>query len=169
MLIIFGLPTCHCGEALLMANWILNRVPYSKSNTTQHHLCLGYPDSLNNLKVWGCPSYVWIPDIRRPKLGPRANMCVFLGFTEDSDACKFLNLGTKFIIKTQDAEFLRINLLSIKTYHSKMYLKILKSLLYQMNQSLQKLKVLMLMKKLRKLQNHLPSVSESRKTLEITS
>jgi len=31
-------------------------------------------------------------------------MCVF-GFTEDSDACRLLNLGTNSIIKARDAEF----------------------------------------------------------------
>jgi len=36
MLITSGLPTCYWREALLMANWILNRVSYSKSDTTPH-------------------------------------------------------------------------------------------------------------------------------------
>ena len=51
MLITSGLPTCYLGEALLMANWILHRVPYSKSDTTSHQQWLGYQASLDNLKV----------------------------------------------------------------------------------------------------------------------
>jgi len=51
MLITSDLSTCYWGEALLMANWILNRVPYSKSDTTPHQQWLGYQASLDNLKV----------------------------------------------------------------------------------------------------------------------
>jgi len=38
ILITFHLPTCYWGEALLMANWILNWVPYPTSNITPHQL-----------------------------------------------------------------------------------------------------------------------------------
>ena len=88
-----------------MANWILNRVPYAKNSTTPFELFNGYPDSLDKLKVWGCLAYVRIPDIRRPKLGPKANKCIFLGFAKDSDACRFLDLNTHSIIEGRDAEF----------------------------------------------------------------
>jgi len=88
-----------------MANWILNRIPYSKFDSTPHQQWLGYQASLDNLKVWGCLAYVWILDIRRPKLGPKANMCLFLSFAKDNDACRFLDLGTNSIIEARDAEF----------------------------------------------------------------
>jgi len=104
MLITSGFPTCYWGEALPMANWILNRVLYFKSNITPHQQWLGYQAFLDKIKVWGCLSYIRIPDIKRPKLGPAANRCVFLGFTKDSDACRFLNLGTNSIIEARDAE-----------------------------------------------------------------
>ena len=97
MLITSSLPTCYWGEAILMTNWILNWASYSKTDTTPHQLWLGYSASLDNLKVWGCLAYVRIPDIRRPKLGPKANMCAFLGFAEDSDAYRFLDLGANSI------------------------------------------------------------------------
>jgi hypothetical protein len=105
MLITSSLPTCYWGEAILMANWILNRVPYFKTETTPHQLWLGYSALLDNLKVWGCLAYVRIPDIRRPKLGQKANKCAFLGFAEDSGAYRFLDLGTNSIIEARDAEF----------------------------------------------------------------
>ena len=87
-----------------MANWILIRVPYSKTGSTPHQLWLGYPDSLDSLKVLGCLAYVRVLDIRRPKLGPKTNKCVFLDFAEDSDAYRFLDLGTNSIIEAQNAE-----------------------------------------------------------------
>ena len=55
--------------------------------------------------MWKCLHYVRIPDIKRPKIGPKANRFVFLGFTKDSDACRFLDLGTNSIIEARDAEF----------------------------------------------------------------
>ena len=105
MLFISALPTFYWGETLMMANWILNWVPYSKSNTTLHQYWLGYPTSLDNFKVWGCLAYVQMQHIRRPKLGPKANRCVFFGFAKDSDAYRFLNLGTNSIIEAWDADF----------------------------------------------------------------
>ena len=46
-----------------------------------------------------------LPDIRRPKLGPKVNRCMFLTFSKDSNDCIFLNLGTNSIIEARDAEF----------------------------------------------------------------
>jgi len=75
---------------------------------------------------------------------------VFLGFTKDSDACKFLGLGTNSIIEARDAEFFEDKFIKDKDLSlkdaPKMYLKIQKSLLYQMSQSLQKQKVPILKK-----------------------
>jgi len=95
-------------------------------------------------------SCVRIPNIRRPKLDPTANKCAFLGFSKDSDACRFLDRGTNSIIEARYAELFEDKFIKDKGL-SKMYLKILKNLLHQINQSLQKQKVLMLKKKLQKL------------------
>jgi len=70
--------------------------------------------------VWGCLAYVRIPDIKRPKLGPKVNKCVFLDFTKDSDACRFLDPGTNSIIEARDVEFFEESSSRIKAYHSKM-------------------------------------------------
>lgn len=105
MLLTSGLPTCYWGEALLTANFILNRVPYAKTKISPHEVWFGYPASLHILKVWGCLSYVRLPDIRRPKLGPKTTKCVYLGFAKDSDASRFLDISTNSIIEARDAEF----------------------------------------------------------------
>ena len=46
-----------------------------------------------------------VPSIWRLKLSPKADRCTFLGFTEDSDACRFLDLSTNSIIEVRDEEF----------------------------------------------------------------
>ena len=46
-----------------------------------------------------------IPDIRRSKLDFKTNICIFLGYVKNSNACRFLDLGTNSIIKARDAEF----------------------------------------------------------------
>jgi len=119
MLITCTLHTCYWGEVLLTANWILNRVPYSKSYTTPLQLWLGYPASLDNLKVWECLSYIRIPYIRRPKLSPKANRCVFLDFAKDSDVCRFLDLGTNSIIEARDVEFFEDKFIKDKSFSLK--------------------------------------------------
>ena len=151
MLITSSLPTCYWEEALLMANYILNLVPQSKSYTTLHQLWLGHPASLDNLKVWACLAYIRIPDIKMPKLGPKANKCVFLDFSEDSNACSFLDLGTNSIIKARDAKFFEDKFIRDKGLSLKDVTENVEKSFAQDESILQKLKVLMLEKKLQKL------------------
>jgi len=88
-------------------------------------------------------------DIRRPKLSPKANMCVFLSFVEYSGACRFLDLCNNSIIKARDVEFFEDKFINNKGLSLKDVLKMLKSLLHQMKQSFQNLNMLILRKNFR--------------------
>ena len=49
-----GLPQNLWGEAILTANFILNRVPHRKTQQTPYEKWKGRMPNLNYLKVWGC-------------------------------------------------------------------------------------------------------------------
>ena len=67
------------------------------------------PGSRSDL-VWdllecGYLAYDRLPDIKIDKLGPRTTKAEFIGYAENSDARRFLDLETNSIIETQDAEY----------------------------------------------------------------
>ena len=81
----------------------------------------------------------------------RKTCACFFSFDKDSDACRFLDLGTNSIIEARDAEFFEDKFIKDKSLLLKYVLEMLKSILHQINQFLQMQKVLMLKKKLQKL------------------
>ena len=68
------------GEAVLMVNFILNRVPYRKTQQTPYEKWKGRMPNLNYLKVWGCLTKVAVPKPKKVKVGPKTVDCVFIGY-----------------------------------------------------------------------------------------
>ena len=67
MLISLGLPQNLWGEALLSANYILNKLPHKKLDKTPYSLWKGQSPSYKYLKVWGCLAKVMVPIPKRIK------------------------------------------------------------------------------------------------------
>uniref|UniRef100_A0A2N9EQN5 Integrase catalytic domain-containing protein n=1 Tax=Fagus sylvatica TaxID=28930 RepID=A0A2N9EQN5_FAGSY len=61
MLISSGLPQNLWGEAILSANYILNKLPQKKLDKTPYELWKGRTPSYQFLKVWGCLAKVTVP------------------------------------------------------------------------------------------------------------
>uniref|UniRef100_A0A2N9HXG0 Integrase catalytic domain-containing protein n=1 Tax=Fagus sylvatica TaxID=28930 RepID=A0A2N9HXG0_FAGSY len=61
MLISSGLPQNLWGEAILSANYILNKLPQKKLDKTPYELWKGRTPSYQFLKVWGCLAKVAVP------------------------------------------------------------------------------------------------------------
>ena len=100
------------GEALLTANFILNRIPFKSSNKSPYELWKGRIPSYKMIKVWGCLAKVLIPLPKRTKLGPKTIDCVFIGFANASAAYRFLvyksdvsDIHVNTIIESVDVEF----------------------------------------------------------------
>ena len=90
MLISSGLPQNLWGEAILLANHILNKVPHKKKDKTPYELWKGRRPSFKYLKVWGCLAKVVIPDPKKVKIGPKTVDCVFIRYAKSSNAYRFL-------------------------------------------------------------------------------
>lgn len=90
MLISSGAPQNLWGEAILTANYILNKVPHKKLDKTPYELWKGRKPSFKYLKVWGCLAKVAIPDPKKVRIGPKTVDCVFIGYAYNSSAYRFL-------------------------------------------------------------------------------
>ena len=92
MLVRSGAPKYFWCEAILIANFVLNRVPHKKTFLTSFELWKKYKPNLNFCKVWGCLVYVRLPDPKSSKLGVKASTCVFLGYSLYSTTYRFFIL-----------------------------------------------------------------------------
>ena len=107
-----GLPHNLWGEALLTANFILNRIPFKNSNKSHHEVWKERLPSYKMIKIWGCLAKVLSPLLKRTKLGPKTIDCVFIGFANASAAYRFLvyksevhDIHVNTILESTDAEF----------------------------------------------------------------
>ena len=112
MLISSGLPQNLWGEALLSANYILNRLPHKKLDKTPYELWKGRSPSYKYLKVWGCLAKVIVPIPKRIKIGPKTIDCIFIGYAINSSAYRFLvhkydipDIHVNTIIESRNASF----------------------------------------------------------------
>ncbi|KAL4011256.1 hypothetical protein IC575_028308 [Cucumis melo] len=86
MLISSGLPQNLWGEALLTANYLLNRIPHKKSQNIPYEKWKGRKSSYKFLKVWGCLAKVAVPKSKVVKIGPKTVDCIFIGYASNSCA-----------------------------------------------------------------------------------
>ena len=112
MLISSGLPQNLWGEAILSANYLLNKIPHKKTGKTPYELWKGRIPSYQYLKVWGCLAKVAVPTPKKSKLGPKTVDCVFIGYANNSSAYRFLiykseisDIHVNTIIESRNASF----------------------------------------------------------------
>lgn len=112
MLISSGLPQNLWGDAILSANYILNRIPQKKTNKTPYELWKGRMPTYKYLKVWGCLAKVAVPTPKKVKIGPKTVDCVFIGYAHNSSAYRFLihkseipDMHPNTIIESRNASF----------------------------------------------------------------
>ena len=116
MLISSGLPQNLWGEAILSANYILNRIPPKRTNQTPYKLWNGHKPSYNYLKMWGCLAKVAVPSPKKTKIGPKTVDCVFISYANNSSAHRFLiyksdipDMHVNTIIESRNASFFEHN------------------------------------------------------------
>ena len=90
MLISSRLPQNLWGEALLLANYILNKLPHKKLDKTPYTLWKGRSPSYKYLKVWECLVKVMAPIPKMIKIRPKTIDCIFIGYAINCSAYRFL-------------------------------------------------------------------------------
>ncbi|KAF7116721.1 hypothetical protein RHSIM_RhsimUnG0017100 [Rhododendron simsii] len=84
MMVQADLPKSFWGDALLTAAYVLNRVPSKSVSSTPYELWNGEKPNLKGLRPWGTAGHVHNTSHKHGKLGPRANKCVFIRYSEHS-------------------------------------------------------------------------------------
>ena len=98
------------GEAIKIANYILNRVPSQSVPKTPFQLWTSRKPSLNHFWVWGCPTEVRLYNPQEKKLDPRTVRYFFIGYPDHSKGYKFYNpTHGQRIVESLIAKFLELN------------------------------------------------------------
>ena len=110
LLLSSGLPQNLLGEAILSANYILNRIPHKKTNKSPYELWKGRRPSYKYLKVWGCLAKVAVPIPKKVKIGPKAVDCVFIRYAHNSSSYRSFLICMSILLSSQGMH------LSLKMY-----------------------------------------------------
>lgn len=85
-----GQPQELWAEAVTTANYIRNRCPATTSERTPYEDFTGKKPKVDNLRVFGCRAFVFVPAGQRNKLQDRARQGVFVGYASDAKAWRVL-------------------------------------------------------------------------------
>ena len=107
MLITANLRLDFWGQAVLCANYLLNRTPTKglKLAMTLYEALLKTKPYLGHLRIWGCRVYAHIPDKKRKKLDPHSRECLLMGYYDSENVFKLFDIEAKAMIKCRDAIF----------------------------------------------------------------
>ena len=100
------LPNEFWAEAVNTSVYLRNRSPTTSVKDMTPYECLyGRKPDVANLRVFGCVSYVHIPENQRKKLDPKSRKLLFVGYPDGTKGYKFYDpIGLKFI-RSRDAMF----------------------------------------------------------------
>ncbi|GKF83211.1 zinc finger, CCHC-type containing protein, partial [Tanacetum coccineum] len=119
MLSYSGMSQRFWGEAMLIACYLLNRVPNKRNKIIPYELWTKKKPNLNYLRVWGCRAVVRLPYPKLKTLGERGIECIFVGYVEHSKAFRFYiiepndSVAINYIIESRDAIFDEHRFLSV--------------------------------------------------------
>ncbi|KAL0293416.1 UNVERIFIED_CONTAM: Retrovirus-related Pol polyprotein from transposon TNT 1-94 [Sesamum radiatum] len=101
-----GLPKSFWVEAVSMACYLINRSPRaSLGGNVAEEVWTGNPVNFDNLRVFGCPAYVHVPNDERSKLDPKSKQCIFLGYKKGVKGYKFWDPVARKMVISHDAVF----------------------------------------------------------------
>lgn len=106
MLIDANLPNIYWGEAVITANYLQNRLPTTATGETPYGRWYSRKPDLKNIHIFGSRAYIQVPDQHRRKLNNKAEELLFVGYSEDTKAYRFLNKETNKIKISRDVIFL---------------------------------------------------------------
>ncbi|GKD86215.1 zinc finger, CCHC-type containing protein [Tanacetum coccineum] len=84
MLSYSGLSKGFWDEAMLIAYYILNRIPNKNSKQTPYEIWTKKVPNLTYLRVWGCRAVIRLTEPKMKNLGEKGIDCIFIGYAEHS-------------------------------------------------------------------------------------
>ena len=97
---------------VLIANYLLNKVPKKTVEKTPYALWKRRKPSYKYLRVWGCLAKVAVPLPKNVKIRPKIVDCIFIGYAHNSNAYWFLvhesnilDIHKNMIMESRNASF----------------------------------------------------------------
>jgi transposase InsO family protein len=101
-----GMPREYWDEAIMNANYNLNRVLSKGEVKTPFEKFTGTQPDFKKLQEFGCNAYVMIPKQKRKKLDSKAEKLVFVGYSQHSKGYRLADVNKGKIIEARDVIFL---------------------------------------------------------------
>ena len=100
------MPHFYWVEAVNTNVYIMNKTPTTiVHNVTPEEKYTGTKPDLSHMKVFGCIAYVHVPDEMRTKLDPKAEKCVFIGYSLEQKGYRCYNPSTRDVRVSRDVVF----------------------------------------------------------------
>ena len=99
-------PYFYWAEAFTTAIYIMNRTPTAAIHgMTPEERYTGRKPDISHLKIFGCIAYVHVPDELRSKLDPKAEKCIFIGYSLQQKGYRCYNPSTRKFTVSRDVVF----------------------------------------------------------------
>ena len=100
------MPRSFWTEAATWSVHIINRSPTAAvTNKTPEECWTGHKPNVAHFRIFGCVTYVHVPNEKRIKLEDKSYKCVFLGVSEESKAYRLYDPESKKIVTSRDVIF----------------------------------------------------------------
>ena len=101
-----NLPLNFCGECVLIAAYLINKIHSPVLNDkTPHEMVLGNPSSYSHLKVLGCLCFAYSLSPQRHKFDARSKPWIFIGYPFEKKRYKIYYLASRTIYTFRDVLF----------------------------------------------------------------
>jgi hypothetical protein len=101
-----NLPNYFWAEAIATLVYIMNRTPIATVHgMTTEEKFTGNKPNVSHLRVFSCIAYVYVPDEKRSKLDPKAEKCIFIGYSLEQKGYRFFNPSTRKLQVSRDGVF----------------------------------------------------------------
>jgi hypothetical protein len=91
-----NLPNYFWAEVVVIAVYIMNRTPIATVHgmTPEEKFTCKKPD-VSHLRMFGCIAYVHVLDEKKSKLDPKADKCIFIGYSLEQKRYRCFNPSTR--------------------------------------------------------------------------
>lgn len=101
------LPKKLWAEATSTTVFFLNRLPTRVlNNKTPHEAWFGYKPNLQNLKIFGCLCFSYVPQVKRDKLDKKVEPAIFIGYSNTFMAYRIFQPQNGKLLISKDVKFM---------------------------------------------------------------
>jgi hypothetical protein len=101
-----NLPNYFWAKAVATVVYIMNRTPTAVVHgMTPKEKFTGKKPDVSHFRMFGCIAYVHVPNEKRSKLDPKAEKCIFIGYSLEQKGYKCFNLSIRKLQVSRNVVF----------------------------------------------------------------